>query len=184
MGQSAAANAAIEEVLAVGHHGKRGLCARKGAAIQDPRRVRSGQVALDAGEGGMLCEVGVVCNGLLGSQEGEMVDSAVVVRIALAIVAILQDDAQTVEFLHQDLDDAGFEVAEAAGATGLTADVEEHRTSGLIVGRIKVVALFEGAIGMRPVPVAVRKVVDGLVNGMSRISGGLGLSRREVESCS
>ena len=42
---------------------------------------------------------------LFGSQESELIGCTGVVRIALAVVAILQDHSDAVELLHQDLYD-------------------------------------------------------------------------------
>jgi hypothetical protein len=42
---------------------------------------------------------------LLGSQESELISCTGVVRIALSVVAIFQNDSEAVELLHQDLYD-------------------------------------------------------------------------------
>ena len=74
---------------------KRRLRARKTATIQDPgRRVgREIIAARDVGKDGVLREVRIVCYGLLCRQEPQVICRAVLERVALAVVPVLEDHA-------------------------------------------------------------------------------------------
>lgn len=65
-------------------------------------------------------------------------------RQALAIIPILQNHAQTIKLGHQDLYDTGLQVGESTFAARLTTNVQEHRSTGLIVRVIEEVPLLEG----------------------------------------
>lgn len=61
---------------------------------------------------------------LLVTQISQLIScTAVVERVALSIIAVLQNDTQAIEGLHQDLNDAGSKVAEATFTTRFAGDV-------------------------------------------------------------
>jgi hypothetical protein len=156
---TAACNAGIQRV-AVCLHRERRLGAGQTTAVQDPRRLGCGQVRVDARELDVGGKVLVVGDGLLLGQVRELVDRAGVERVALAVEAVLEDDAEAVGRLHQDLDDARLQVGEAALDRRLAADVQEDWSAGLIVGVIEDVALLKGVLGVRFIARVVREVVN------------------------
>ena len=108
----------------------------------------------------MLSEIGIVGNGLLGRQECQMIGARIIVRVALAVVPVLQNHAHTIEFLHQNLNEPGAEIGKATGSAGLASNIEKDRSAGLVVRVVVVVALSECSLGMRLIARAVWEMVD------------------------
>lgn len=90
----------------------------------------------------------------------KLVRGAGVVWIAFAIVAVLEDNAQTIEFGHEDLDNASFEVRKATFATGLATDVEEDRATLFVVCVIEEIPLRESSI----VVWCITRIIGEMVN--------------------
>jgi hypothetical protein len=67
----------------------------------------------------------------------------------VAIVAVFEDNTETVERLHKDLDDTGLQVRETGLARGFAANIEKDGPAGLIVGAVEKVSLLERFLGMR-----------------------------------
>ena len=118
----------------------------------------------------MLSKERIIRDCLLSRQIGQLVGRGRVVRVAFAIVAILQDHTQAIEAFHQDLNNTRLQVRETTLARRLTTDVQEHRPSRLVISGVKEVPLWESAIVVRQVAVTVREMVDRLVNGIRLVA--------------
>lgn len=121
-------DAAVEDV-AVDLDRERRLRAGEAAAVQDPGRPRCRQVALDVREHRVLRKVRVVRYGLVGGEKQQLVRGARVERVRLPVVPVLEDDAEAVGRLHQDLDNPRLQVGEPAGPAGLAGYVQVYRTA-------------------------------------------------------
>lgn len=67
----------------------------------------------DVRELSMLRKVGVVCDGLFSRQESQIVSRGILDRPGCPVVTILKDDSEAVGCIHEDLDDARFEIRKA-----------------------------------------------------------------------
>lgn len=97
---------------------------------------------------------------LIGGQEAKLVSRRRIERVALAIIAVLENDTEPIRGLHQDLDDSRFQVGEPGLAASLSTYIQVDRAAGFEVGVVEEVPLLEGGTGMRLVSSTVWEVVN------------------------
>lgn len=114
----------------------------------------------------MLSKISIISNGLLVRQIRQLISGATAEGVALAVVSILKNDAETIGSLHQDLDDPILQILETTGSARLAAYVQKDWPAGLVVIVVEVVALLERSICVRRVDGVVGEVIDGLINDM------------------
>lgn len=121
-------DAAIQDV-AVLFDGECGLCPCQASAVQDPGRPRCCQVTIDTGELDVLGEKGIVCKRLRGRQVCQIVGGRAVVRVALAVISILQDNTKAIGRFHENLDNARPQVGKPTWPACFPANVQENRSA-------------------------------------------------------
>lgn len=133
-----------------------------GAAVRDPGRgVRRQVEVLEAREDDVAGEEGRVGEGLVGGEEAQIGGGEVRGRDALAVVAVLEDDAQAARGLGELVDDALLQERQAADGARLAALEDDDGAAWLVVSGIEPVAQREGGVAVRLVLGLVVEVIDG-----------------------
>ena len=109
----------------------------------------------------MSGEICIIRNCLLGSQISQLIRSRSVVRERFPIISILQNDAQSIRRIHQNLNNPRLQVREPARPTRFPSYVQIHRTASLIVRRVEIISLGEGRVRVRGITGVIWEMVDG-----------------------
>lgn len=104
-------------------------------------------------------EIIKVGNDLLRGEVTQFIRRRGVVRAAGPVVAVLQDNANAIELLHQVRDEAVVEMRVGVDCA-LSSKIQEYRPARLVIRSLEKVSLLVRALVMRRIASLVWEVVD------------------------